>query len=149
MDTTADRVGIAAAQPAIESWTAPVIPIEKGAAMSTPERRPSTQPAVSDGMSIRIPLRDIIQILTALFAIAAIVWTLRSDIRDLKTSMDYQNEMQKSRADALSEDVKTLQREQKLQSIDINDVKISLARAGVNTTGQLTVTNQPTEPRRP
>lgn len=95
-------------------------------------------------MSVRIPLRDIVQILTAILAIVAVVWTLRSDIRDLKTTMDLQNKIQEERWARQLEDMKGLRATQTLQGIDINDLKISLAAAGLYSPKKpVTITNDP------
>lgn len=126
---TSEPPALAVSEPA---WTGRVVPLEKGTAVAASERRPAEK-ATGDGLSVRIPLRDIIQVLTALLAIAAVVWTLRSDIRDIKTSMDFQNKIQEERAAALVKSLEGVQRRQELQSFEIQEMKLSLARAGIGT----------------
>lgn len=104
-----------------------------GEVISMAERKPAPASDTGSGMSIRLPLESLLKIGGLLIAVIAIVWTLKSDIRDLKTSMDYQTKMQDERSDTLTRQLDNTSRRLELQSFEIQEMKLSLARAGIGT----------------
>lgn len=136
-----------AAGEAAPDWSAAasnVIPIEKGVAVATAERRAAAEKPNDGGLSVRIPLRDIVQLVGAVLAVAAIVWTLRSDIRDIKTSQTYefqlirqaaaeQAKVQDERWKAQTETNRSISAEQRMQGLTLDDIELALAKAGIYT----------------
>jgi hypothetical protein len=92
---------------------------------------PVPVPADTGGPVLRISLRDVLTVVSVLLTIAAVVWTLKSDIRDLKTTMDLQNKLTEERWQRQVDDMKAMKGQQTMQGLDINDLKIALAAAGV------------------
>lgn len=106
---------------------------EKGVAVASSERRPAVT-KVGDGMVLQISLGEFVKIAGLLLIAASIYFGIKYDLRDIKTAQEYQ-----------SAQLKELSGKWQLQQMDIYDIKIALAAAGI-WKGPLTVTNLPANP---
>lgn len=115
-----------------ESWTGRVLPMEKGAAtVSAAQRNPVTK--LGDGMVLQISLGEAVKVIGLLLIAASIYFGIKYDLRDIKQAQEWQ-----------SGQLKELSGKWQLQQMDIYDIKIALAAAGI-WKGPVTVTNIPSQ----
>lgn len=107
--------------------------------VSTPmaERQRDRDPAPSSGggLTFTVNVGQVIQLAVLLVTIAGAVWTLKSDLRDVRTTMDFQNKIQEERYQAQLKHNDAEVRARTLLSLTVNDIEKALIRAGIDVEG--------------
>lgn len=110
---------------------AKAIPIGRVSSMAERQReRDQAQPA-SSGASFNVSVESLVKLVGYVLMAAAMWWTLKSDLRDLRTATEYQTKIQEERWAAQLASNKTFSAKLELQQLDLNDIKLALARAGI------------------
>lgn len=127
--------------PEVDSSAASAQPLRRvptGEVVTMAERKasPTTAPTVRSGdLNFTISMPELLKVVGFVLALAAAWWSLRSDLRDIQTNMKNQSDRQDERYQQQKESMSDLQRKWQLQQLDIKDIQLSLARAGINSSG--------------
>ena len=81
---------------------------------------------------LRFPPQMVIAIITTVISIVGGIWlstaAMRSDIRDIKTRMELQAELDQARNENLRESVESMKRRQELQQYEIQSLKEAILK---------------------
>lgn len=128
--TTSTPTSIASARPKL----LPLID-EGDKGMSEAQRK--SAPAVKasgDSISIQVGLAELVRLIGAILLVGGAWWSLRSDLRDIRTNQEWQTKVQEDRWKAQQEGMSNFSRQWQLQQYDIGEIKLALAKAGIYTT---------------
>lgn len=96
------------------------------------ERPREREPAqMHSGTTFTVNLGDFVKLGAALLTAGAIWWSLKSDLRDMRTTMEFQTKIQEERWQGQSASLADLNRKWQLQQYDIGEIKLALAKAGI------------------
>lgn len=115
--------------------TARPLPFGKVSTMAERQRDRDAATGSPGGMTFTVNVGQVIQLAILLVTIAGAVYTLKSDNRDLKTTMDFQNKIQEERYQAQLKHNDAEVRARTLLSITVSDIEKALIRAGIDVEG--------------
>lgn len=134
-EQTPKALDVAVAVPATPGG-APPGPFPFGRVSNMAERQREREPAPNTGgMSFSVNLEQLIRIAMVIAAIVGVWWSIKGDLREIRTSMDYQTRIQEERYQAQLKNNEAAAREQKLLSLTVGDIEKSLIRAGIDVQG--------------
>lgn len=121
---------VAAPRP-IEGTFARPMPVGKVSNMAERQRdREVSQPAGGAGFFVNI--EQLLKLAGAIAAAAAMWWSLKGDLREMNTKMDFQTKIQEERWNTQQAALQGLDRKWQLQQYDIQQINIALAKAGIS-----------------
>lgn len=97
----------------------------------TSSRRADVANGNGDAMNLRVSLRDVIQLIVLITGLLGVYYGVRGDINDLQKTVNFNMQLQAQERDATKDSISELKRLQQLQSYDISEMKLALARAGI------------------
>lgn len=106
--------------------------------VSTPmaERQRDRDPTpATGGASFSVSVEALAKLIGYVLAIGAMWWSLKSDLRDVRTTMDFQNKILEERYQAQLKHNDAEVRARTLLGITVNDIEKALIRAGIDVEG--------------
>jgi hypothetical protein len=114
--------------------TAKAFPIGRVSSMAERQRDREPTPA-SGGASFSVSIESLFKLVGYALLLGGMWWTLRSDLRDMKTTMEFQTRIDSERWQTQVKSNEGRDREIRMLSLTVGDIEKALIRAGIEVEG--------------